>query len=371
MSGGFGHAGGIGDGTHFAHLSIHSDDQGEGTAASNQDRCYQDARHHLFCLWNWSEVRSRPKLFPMVRTSLAYTIFLIVQWIFFSSTVILFNKYLLAARGFHFPLTLVLCHMLFISACATLWKALRWLEVPEVAPRDMLTRFVPVGIFFGLSLGLGNAAYLYISVAFVQMLKATTPVAVLLISFIFGLEQPSVPLGGCIVLISTGICISCVSQIEISVVGTALQMAAVIAEALRLGLVNLLLTSKGVRFSPLAFLYYVAPLCALALLLPWAITELPELSKHRFAAMRHVGFGILLANASVAFFLNLATMALIKNTSALTLNVSGVFKDLLLIVFSVVVSGPPAATHYAVLPQENTSRQHHAQKVASSSTHLA
>ena len=32
-------------------------------------------------------------------------------------------------------------------------------------------------------------------------------------------------------------------------------------------------------------------------------------------------------------------MALIKHTSALTLNVSGVFKDILLIVWSVVVSG--------------------------------
>ena len=41
----------------------------------------------------------------------------------------------------------------------------------------------------------------------------------------------------------------------------------------------------------------------------------------------------------MAFLLNLATMALIKNTSALTLNVSGVFKDIGLIFWSVLVSG--------------------------------
>jgi len=113
----------------------------------------------------------------------------------------------------------------------------------------------------------------------------------------------------------------------------------VAAEAVRLGLVNLLLTSKGVKFSPIAFLYYIAPLCAAALLVPWALTELHELSSHNFRAVRKVGGLTLLANASVAFLLNLATMALIKHTSALTLNVSGVFKDLLLIVYSVVVSG--------------------------------
>ena len=111
------------------------------------------------------------------------------------------------------------------------------------------------------------------------------------------------------------------------------------AEALRLGLVNLLLTSKGVKFSPIAFLYYVAPLCAAALLLPWLVTELPRLSHHNFRAVHRAGALTLLANASVAFLLNLATMALIKHTSALTLNVSGVFKDLLLIVYSVIVSG--------------------------------
>ena len=129
------------------------------------------------------------------------------------------------------------------------------------------------------------------------------------------------------------------------------------AEALRLGLVNLLLTSRGLRFSPLGFLYYVAPLCALALFVPWAVTELPELSRHRFAAIRHVGALQLLANASVAFLLNLATMALIKHTSALTLNVSGVFKDLLLIGWSVVVSGAIVTPVQCV--QQAPARVHH------------
>ena len=274
-----------------------------------------------------------------MRTNIAFQVYLIAQWIFFSSTVILFNKYLLSKRGFHFPLTLVLFHMVFISACASLWKALKWVDVPVVPTSELLTRFVPVGICFALSLGMGNAAYLYISVAFVQMLKALTPVAVMLVSFVIGIEQPSYSLAVCIVLISLGIGISCAAQVEISMIGTTLQLAAVVAEALRLGLVNVLITSRGLRFSPLAFLYYVAPLCAASLIVPWAVTELPSLSRHRFAAIRHVGVPMLLANASIAFFLNLATMALIKHTSALTLNVSGVFKDLLLIAWSVLISG--------------------------------
>jgi hypothetical protein len=45
------------------------------------------------------------------------------------------------------------------------------------------------------------------------------------------------------------------------------------------------------------------------------------------------------ASLCIAFALNIATMALIKHTSALTLNVAGVGKDLLLIGYSVVLSG--------------------------------
>ena len=45
------------------------------------------------------------------------------------------------------------------------------------------------------------------------------------------------------------------------------------------------------------------------------------------------------ASLCTSFALNIATMALIKHTSALTLNVAGVGKDLLLIGYSVVLSG--------------------------------
>ena len=63
------------------------------------------------------------------------------------------------------------------------------------------------------------------------------------------------------------------------------------------------------------------------------------------------GFLTLASNSSVAFLLNLATLALIKHTSALTLNVAGVVKDLLLILWSVVRAGALVSTgETSVLP---------------------
>jgi len=276
----------------------------------------------------------------MVRTQIWYPIYLILQWIFLSSLIILFNKYLLSTANFHFPLTLVLFHMVFISAACAAWKALGWASFPsDISWHDIQMRFVPVAVLFALSLCLGNAAYLYISVAFIQMLKASTPVAVLIASFGFGLETANVELGVCISLIACGVALACYGQIQFDVIGFSVQMAAVGCEALRLCLVSIALTSRGFKLSPIAFLYFVAPLCAIAILPVWAYLEAEIVMRHNFAPIRRVGIMLLLLNASIAFLLNLATMALIKHTSALTLNVSGVFKDILLIVWSVAVSG--------------------------------
>ena len=305
---------------------------------------------------------------------LVWTSYLLAQWIVLSSGLILLNKHILSEAGFDFPCTLVLLHMLFCTACACVWRLLDWVSVPLLGgPRAYCARFVPIGLCFAASLSLGNAAYLHISVAFVQMLKASTPVATLVVSFMLGLEQPSWRLTGLIVLISSGVGIACAAQVHPSVLGMLLQLGAIGCEAVRLCLVNLLLTLRGLRLSPVASVLLISPICALCLLpvwatleasrllalgsAPWARVGAAALGKGRRASplhctcrctayharmracMRHPMHAVAGASLCTSFALNIATMALIKHTSALTLNVAGVGKDLLLIGYSVVLSG--------------------------------
>ena len=98
----------------------------------------------------------------------------------------------------------------FCSLCACVWRLLGWVSVPPMRGlADHLMRFAPIGLCFAASLSLGNAAYLYISVAFVQMLKAGTPVATLLVSIVLGLERPLCRLAFYILLVSSGIGVAC------------------------------------------------------------------------------------------------------------------------------------------------------------------
>jgi len=266
-------------------------------------------------------------------------IYLIAQWMFFSCTIILYNKYILHTLGFPFPLTIVLFHMLFAMLMCHVWKRLGWVVVPNIKWADIFKRFAPVAIFFGGSLAFSNAAYLFISVAFIQMMKASMPVWVLLVSFAFGLEKPSGALCGWIIIIVFGVGVATVAQVNINFMGMLMQGIAMLCEALRLAITNKILVNKGLKLVPVAFLYYMAPLCAGVLLLPWAILEAPRVLADGATPIRAVGGVLFVSNMSIAFLLNLSTMALIKHTSALTMNVSGVIKDLALILWSVFVNG--------------------------------
>jgi len=266
-------------------------------------------------------------------------VYLILQWMFFSCAIILYNRYILHDLDFPYPLSIVLMHMTFVTICCHAWKRAGWVVVPSISWSDVLWKFVPVAIFFGGSLAFANAAYLYISVAFIQMMKASTPVFVLLASFAFRLEKPTWSIAGWITIIFTGVTIASFAQVDVVVMGVVVQVIALVCESVRLALINKVLVSKGLKLVPVAFLYYMAPLCALVLLVPWCVIEAPHIFADSAAPIRNVGAIVLLTNASIAFLLNLATMALIKHTSALTLNVSGVFKDLILILWSVFVNG--------------------------------
>ena len=115
-----------------------------------------------------------------------------------SGTVILYNKYILAYYGFPFPIALTMWHMTFSgvlafllvrlgfvgvslwACCCTLCLAtccpadsgrLAWLQACDMSAETYLRAVVPIGACFAGTLWLGNAAYLYLSVAFIQMLK--------------------------------------------------------------------------------------------------------------------------------------------------------------------------------------------------------
>ena len=93
------------------------------------------------------------------------------------------------------------------------------------------------------------------------MLKALMPVAVFLVAVLLRTEALKFRTLGIMILISVGVAIIAVGQININIAGLLFQLFGIVAEALRLVLTQVLLQSKGVKMNPITSLYYISPAC--------------------------------------------------------------------------------------------------------------
>ncbi|KAL3497394.1 hypothetical protein ACH5RR_040126 [Cinchona calisaya] len=268
----------------------------------------------------------------MRKIILSYTY--VAIWIFLSFTVIVYNKYILDRKLYNwpFPISLTMIHMTFCSSLAFfLVRILKLVEPVALSRQLYLTSVVPIGALYALSLWLSNSAYIYLSVSFIQMLKALMPVAVYSIGILFKKDSYKGNTMLNMVAISFGVAIAAYGEAKYDSWGVFLQLGAVAFEATRLVLIQILLTSKGINLNPITSLYYVAPSCLFFLFVPWIFVEFPILKESSSFRFDFLIFG---TNSLCAFALNLAVFLLVGKTSALTMNVAGVVKDWLLIAFS-------------------------------------
>ena len=113
----------------------------------------------------------------------------VALWIVLSSGVILYNKWVLTEFGFPFPVALTMIHMAFCSALAfVLVRVTRVVKSENMTKDVYLRKIVPIGFLFSLVLWLGNSAYVYLSVSFIQMVKALMPCVVYIVAVAYQVE---------------------------------------------------------------------------------------------------------------------------------------------------------------------------------------
>ena len=210
-----------------------------------------------------------------VLETLAYT----TVWIIISGSVIIYNKWILTVLPFPFPIALTMTHMAFNSILATIcvWSGLVPINKETVSRNIYVKGIIPVAGLFSVVLWLGNAAYLFLSVSFIQMLKALMPAFVYVVSVAFTLTTFSWGKLSNICLICAGVAIAAFGEIQFNLIGLNLQIASSLAEALRLALLQILLQKRGIKLNPISTLYYIAPPCFVFLCIPFIIIEMPKL----------------------------------------------------------------------------------------------
>merc|ERR1740117_191907 len=115
-----------------------------------------------------------------------------------SAALINYNKYLMDdSSRFPFAAYLVVCHMASGMLLTSLLRAVVPSLFASLEDEDkrsqigwnyVLKKVLPIAIFFAASLVLSNTAYLYASVAYLQMLKEANVILVYVFSLAVGLE---------------------------------------------------------------------------------------------------------------------------------------------------------------------------------------
>ncbi|KAI5206193.1 TPT-domain-containing protein [Aureobasidium subglaciale] len=288
---------------------------------------------------------------------------LIGLWYTFSISISVYNKWMFSKGNldFHFPLFTTCVHMLvqfllsslvlfFIPNLRPKHKPADYTPISQSGDGEMvdaprkplmtgwfyLTRIGPCGAATGLDIGLGNMSLKFISLTFYTMCKSSVLGFVLVFALLFRLEQPSLKVGAIILTMMAGVVMMVAGETAFSVLGFILVMSAAFFSGFRWSLTQILLLRSPATSNPFSSIFFLAPVMFAALLIIALPVEGPiELvgGLHDLAESKGVGgsVAIILFPGVLAFLMTASEFALLKRTSAVTLSVCGIFKEVLTI----------------------------------------
>ena len=138
------------------------------------------------------------------------------------------------------------------------------------------------------------------------------PVGVLVVGSLLGVDSADRRKFLNVSVIVIGVIIASFGEIKFNLIGFLFQVGGVVFEATRLVMVQKLLSSAEYKMDPLVSLYYFAPVCAIMNFCVAVVIELPRIS---MAEVYYVGLTTFLANATLAFALNVSVVFLVRSNA--------------------------------------------------------
>lgn len=132
---------------------------------------------------------------------------------------------------------------------------------------------------------------------------------VLLTTWVMRVAEPNMKTLANVSMIVVGVIIASFGEIQFVLIGFIFQILGIVFEAIRLTMVQRLLSGSEFKMDPLVSLYYFAPACAIFNGVIALMLEAPKMS---LADFERVGYFALLANAFVAFGLNVSVVFLVS-----------------------------------------------------------
>jgi len=257
-----------------------------------------------------------------------------IVYIIVSAGLIRYNKMMMKKDHFPHALALSAIHMFVCSVlCSTLYMVkpsmFPGMEATKGQRLGLLKWFVPIGCCFAIMLFGSNQAYLYCSVTFLQFMKEANVMLVFVFSCVIGLQSCTRLRTLVIIWVIAGAALSVSGEVHFKWLGFIFQGISQLAECSRMVMGEIVLTGR--KLDPLTYNLFLAPICLIVLIIANAI-HWSSGTAADFADM----WPLLLGNACVAFCLNVLVALVIKECSAVGFVLTGLMKDIAIVIFSSV-----------------------------------
>eukprot|EP00521_Asterionellopsis_glacialis_P011892 CAMPEP_0195294946 /NCGR_PEP_ID=MMETSP0707-20130614/16257_1 /TAXON_ID=33640 /ORGANISM="Asterionellopsis glacialis, Strain CCMP134" /LENGTH=377 /DNA_ID=CAMNT_0040356045 /DNA_START=103 /DNA_END=1236 /DNA_ORIENTATION=+ len=253
--------------------------------------------------------------------------------------LIMSNKYILKDLDFSFPLTLTCMTLIFCAASCWTYVKITGMQMERsktMTTAFYLKRICPIGALSAGTVVFGMTSYLFLTVAFVQMLKAFTPVMTMMGLVLFRLENPSKQVVMCVLSICIGTAIAGYGELNFSLMGVSCMIIAQMFEALKLIFTQIVLQKN--KFSLVETLYYITPTSAACVFFFACIIEFPKMTQEDFAKMANNVKPFFLS-CVVAIMTNVINTFVVQSSNALVLKLAVTARNALLVLFHAAFMG--------------------------------
>nr|ACO15708.1 Solute carrier family 35 member C2 [Caligus clemensi] len=244
-------------------------------------------------------------------------------------------------RKYPYPLTIVLCH-LFIKFILS-WT-LRFLlrghrSNVSLDWRTYIRQLSIIGCTSAMDIGLSNWAIEFVTISLYTITKTTSIPFILLFALIFRLEKKSCGLISTVLMIFLGLFIFSYESTSFNFIGFSMALSASVLAGVRWTYTQLIMQKRsdlGLS-NPIDMIYHVQPIMILSLIVfsisfegETIATTIHGFRFHSFGDISSTLFYISMG-AFLAFFMEVSEYFVIYSYSSLTLAITGVVKDIILI----------------------------------------
>ena len=261
-------------------------------------------------------------------------------WFFFSALLSSYNKYVFGDTHMAFPCPLLLtaihfsCQWLYSYIISSLFpQTLGGAQLQGLSWRVFLGISIPCGLVAASDVGFSNLALVRITLTFYTMVKASSPIFVLLSAYIFGITRITYSLMGVVLIIFIGELLTVFGEVRFDIMGFILCAIATLMSGMRWTLVELKLRETPLK-SSVALMRILSPMMFISILFlslvwekPWRTLRGTKYWDNWEDVTKMIFLG--LAGAFLAICMMSCEFYLLLKSSAIVLMIGGVIKELL------------------------------------------